>query len=577
MICFYKKKNMRKHIVLSLLLLAAGFASIVLIGLSIPGCSGAKGVKESKVKNVIMMVYDGQSTGAITCARWYKGQALAMDEMAAGLCSTYMGDSIITDSAPAATAFATGHKSNNGHISVLPVTPVITPGARVPAEEQKGMPVATLLEGARQIGKATGIIATAFIQHATPACFSAHISNRSNYEVIAEQQVHMGINVVLGGGDKFLRTTVDGGFREDGEDLIKVVKENHYEYITTRDQLLNSKAVKIWGMFAGVDMAYDLDRRHLHPEQPSLPEMVQKAIEVLSKNPQGFFLFVESSKTDWAAHANDPVGVIGEMLALDDAVAVALNFARTHPDTLIVLFPDHDTGGMTIGSKESNDIYEEITKEMVFTLLKRAKLTGKGVEEILAKSADRSTKRIREVVFKYYGIGDLTDEEVRVIANCTGNCSLSGILGPMISKRTYIGWSTAGHTGNDVPFHSYGPERPTGHFDNTDIAKICAQRMGFNLEDISAELFIDAQEAFTGFGAAVRIDKTDVKNPVLAAQKGAVTVRIPFHKNILYIDSIRYQMPGIAVFNPNNNKLYIPKASVELVKERFIGGMDESL
>lgn len=566
-----KRKPQRKGVLYSVILVTT-LIFIVLTSLMSPVCRGVEGAgsaHEAAVKNVIIIVYDGQGTGGITCARWYQGKPLALDEMAAGLCSTYMGDSIITGSAAAATAFATGHKTNTGHISVLSTTPVIIDGVSAPPEEKKGLPVATLLEGAKLMGKSTGIIATSFIQHATPACFSSHTSNRSNYEIIAEQQVYIGIDVVLGGGSKLLKPESDGGFREDGENLVEVLKKNHYDYVTTRDQLLKTNASKIWGMFAELSLAYEFDRRELHPEQPSLAEMTQKAIDVLSKNPAGFFLFVEASKVDWASHANDPVGVISDMLALDQSAAVALDFAHRRGDTLVLVFPDHDTGGMTIGSSDTNSIYKKVTKEMVFAPLQKARLTGEGVQKVLAESSDKSEKRIREIVSEYYGITDLSEAEVKDILNCTGRCQLNTILGPMISKRAYIGWSTKGHVGNDVPFHSYGPNRPTGHFDNTDIAKICAQRLGFNLEDISAKLFIDSQKAFTNFGAHVRIDETDVKNLVLVAKKGSVTVHIPFHKNILKINSTEHRMPGLAIFVPETGQLFIPKSSIELVKKEF--------
>lgn len=567
-----KKENPQRKRVLSLVILVKTLIFILPVSLMVPGCHGGGGAGNAHgaaVKNVIMLVYDGQGTGAITCTRWYQGEALAMDEMAVGLCSTYMGDSIITGSAAAATAFATGHKTNKGHISVLPTTPVIIEGVPAPLKEMRGIPVASLLEGAKLMGKSTGIIATAFIQHATPACFSSHTSKRSNYEIIAEQQVYMEIDVVLGGGSKLLKPESEGGFREDGENLVKVLKKNHYDYVTTRDQLLKTNASKIWGMFAGVALAYEFDRRELHPEQPSLAEMTKKAIDVLSKNPAGFFLFVEASKVDWASHANDPVGVISDMLALDQSAAVALDFAGKHGDTLVLVFPDHDTGGMTIGNSGTNEIYKEVTKEMVFAPLQKARLTGEGVQEVLAESGDKSEKKIREIVSEYYGITDLSEAEVKDILNCTGRCQLNTILGPIISKRAYIGWTSTGHTGNDVPFHSYGPNRPTGHFDNTDIAKICAQRLGFNLEDVSAKLFIDSQKAFTSLGAHVHIDETDVKNPVLVAKKGSVTVHIPFHKNKLKINATEYRMPGIAVFVPKTGQIFIPKSSIELVKKAF--------
>jgi alkaline phosphatase len=559
------RRKRKQKIVLSTLLTGLVLFTLLVSQLT----TGCGGVKNSSVKNVIMIVYDGQSTGAITCARWYRGKPLALDEMAAGLCSTHMGDSVIAGSGAAATAFATGHKTTSRHISVLPTTPVVIDGISPPAAGKKGMPVASLLEGAKLVGKSTGIIATSFIQHATPACFSSHTSNRSNYELIAEHQVYMGIDVVLGGGERLLKPESEGGFRQDGENLVKVLKKNQYDYITTRDQLLKTNAAKIWGMFAGLALAYDLDRKTLHPEQPSLAEMTRKAIEVLAKNPKGFFLFVEASKVDWASHANDPIGVISDMLALDEAAAVSLDFAKKNRDTLVLVFPDHDNGGLTIGSTMSDDNYDEITKDMVFAPLLKARLTGEGVQAILAKSDDRSEEKIRRIVAEYYGIADLSEEEVNAITQCTGRCQLNTILGPMISKRAYIGWSTKGHVGNDVPFHSYGPNRPTGHFDNTDIAKICAQRLGFNLEEISAKLFIDSQKAFTSFGAHVHIDETDVKNPVLVAKKGSGTVHIPFHKNILKINSTEHRMPGLAIFVPETGQLFIPKSSTELVKKEF--------
>ena len=104
-------------------------------------------------------------------------------------------------------------------------------------------------------------------------------------------------------------------------------------------------------MFAEDDLAYDFDRPHLAPTQPSLAEMTQKAIEILSRNPKGFFLFVEASKVDWASHGNDPIGVISDLLAFDGAVASALDFAKARPQTLVLAFSDHGNGGMSLGRK----------------------------------------------------------------------------------------------------------------------------------------------------------------------------------------------------------------------------------
>ncbi|MBF0211621.1 MAG: alkaline phosphatase, partial [Desulfamplus sp.] len=129
-------------------------------------------------KNVIVIMTDGTSSAHTTLTRWYKG-SMALDEMNVGSVRTYGSNSIITDSAPAATAFATGHKSEDKFVGVLPSKSNI-PGAEEIAEELKYKPVATVLEGARLTGRATGLVATSNIQHASPAAYSSHWHARSN-------------------------------------------------------------------------------------------------------------------------------------------------------------------------------------------------------------------------------------------------------------------------------------------------------------------------------------------------------------------------------------------------------------
>ena len=150
---------------------------------------------------------------------------------------------------------------------------------------------------------------------------------KTYYNEIAEQMVYQNLDVVFGGGKKYLLPESEDGTRVDGENLVDVLKEKGYDFIETRDELIAQKKSKVWGMFASNDMSYEMDRETLHPEQPSLAEMTAKAIELLSQNKKGFFLFVEGSKIDWASHANDPIGVISDMLAYDDAVRVTLEFA----------------------------------------------------------------------------------------------------------------------------------------------------------------------------------------------------------------------------------------------------------
>ncbi|MCL5935751.1 MAG: alkaline phosphatase, partial [Firmicutes bacterium] len=291
------------------------------------------------VKNVIMLIPDGMSVGGPTLARWYKqtalGQAdsLAMDEIASGLVRTHWAKGPVTDSAPAGTAFATGHKTDDGQIGVLT------------AEEGK-KPVATVLEAAKLQGKATGIIATSEIMHATPAAFTSHDPSRGNYNALMKQQVYNDIDVVMGGGGEFFGPT-GGGKRSDGVDLRDVIRGLGYQYITTRDEMSAVNAGKLWGMFAARDMKYEIERGGT--TEPSLAEMTDKAVQLLSQDPDGFFLMVEGSKIDWAAHANDTSKYARDIVAFDDAVKVALDFAKQDGSTAVIVASDHANGGVSVG------------------------------------------------------------------------------------------------------------------------------------------------------------------------------------------------------------------------------------
>ena len=178
---------------------------------------------EQRFKNVIVMVPDGCSSAAATAARWYKGSPLALDRMALGGMRTYDAGSLVPDSAPAATAFATGYKSSDRFVSVLPDS-VTIPGVTAISERMKYKPVASVLEGARLIGKSVGLVATSTIQDETPAAFSAHWPDRSDSGEIGEQQVYLGVDVAFGGGKRYLLPKEKGGARSDGEDLIQVLR-----------------------------------------------------------------------------------------------------------------------------------------------------------------------------------------------------------------------------------------------------------------------------------------------------------------------------------------------------------------
>lgn len=509
--------------------------------------------------NVIMLVMDGSSDNVSTLSRWYKGESLALDEILTGGARTYSAESAITDSAPAATALATGHKSNSGYVGVLPSS-VTTPGAEQIKEEDAFKPVANVLEGAKQSGRATGIVSTSEIQHATPAGFSSHVTSRSNYDDIAEQQVYQGIDVVLGGGLNSLKET-----RKDGENLLEVLEEQNYELVTTREELLKTNADKIWGSFAPAALAYDFDREHTKAEEPTLADMTKKAIDTLNKDKDGFFLMVEGSKIDWAAHANDAVGMISDFLAFDDAVKEALEFAKKDKNTLVIAVTDHGNSGITMGNIATTGTYDTTPVSAYIDPLKEATMTVEGALSVL-----KEDKSNLEEVAALYGLKNLTDKERTALETSE---KLAATMTKLLAERANIGYTTGGHTGDDVFLYAYGPNKPTGLVENTDLANIMAETMGFKLDQLTSSLYIDAKPALEKKGFKVTIDQSDSNNPVLVAQKGNTTYEMPENKNTILskttgkdgkTEAKQHTVPYVTVYN--DSSFYISEEALKYMK-----------
>jgi len=522
----------------------------------------------AEAKNVIVLMTDGTGSTHTTIARWYKGGPLALDEMFLSGYRTYGADSIITDSAPAATAHATGFKTSDKFIGVLPKE-VTIPGLTPIAEDLKYKPVATVLEGAKIKGKSVGLVATSNIQHASPAAYSAHWPDRGNYNEIAQQQVYLDIDVAFGGGKQYLLPTSMGGKRTDGENLLDVLTSRGYEVVENRTDMLNFNGQKVWGLFAQDAMAYEFDRRELYPDQPSLAEMTAKAIEILSQNNEGFFLFVEASKVDWASHANDPIGVISDVLAFDEAVRVALEFAKKNGETLVLAYSDHGNGGMSLGSKKTDNTYSKLGVGPLVDPLKRAKLTGEGVEAVL-RSDFSNENAIRLAMEQYYGISDLTLEEMDAIKGAKKG-SLNYVIGPMISNRSTIGWTTNGHTGEDLFFYYYGYPKPMRIMENTDIAHLCAKFLGFDLYKMNKRLFVKAEEAFEPLGATVAVDKTsDPANPALVIEKGKRKARLPLSTDLFMCgDRWVHPMEGLTILagpGTSYERVFVPHQAVNFFR-----------
>lgn len=523
------------------------------------------------VRNVIFMMSDGTPNEAWALTRWVKGTRLASDDILTGAVQTYGADSIITDSAPGGTAFATGHKGTDKGIAVSPWRVTINGVSPNPAQAYAPLP--TVLEGARLTGRATGLVATANIQHASPAAFSAHTHDRSRYADIGEQQVYQSIDVVLAGGEQHLLPMADGrGVRQDNEDLVKVLRDKGYDYVRTRAQMQAATGAKLFGMFAADDMVYDLDRAQFAPDQPSLAEMTRKAIELLSRSEKGqrhgFFLFVEGSKVDWAAHANDPSGVLSDLRAYDEAVKVALDFARADGQTLVISTSDHGNGGLTIGRREAAK-YATTDDDSLVTPLRRAQLTGEGLARLLAQ--DKSEAHIRDVLARHWGIEDLSAQEIQGIQNAPPQSWLQYVLGPMLSSRAGVGWTTNGHTGGDPFLYSFGPGRVSGLWENTGLAHHMASVMGVDLKALQERLFVEAEPALSALGLQVELDRTQAANPVLRVRNGqGDEARLPIHKNELLLADRTHGLEGVVVLAEQTGKVYVPREAIELIRTSLL-------
>ena len=257
-----------------------------------------------------------------------------MNFEAAGSAVTFDSNSFAPDSASTATSIATGYKTYSGSINV---------------DETGTIEYETIAEKLHaQKGYAVGVISSVNLNHATPAAFYAHQASRSSYYEIGLELIESGFEYFAGGG--LLSPT---GAEEDQDSLYDLAEEAGYNVVMTQDEAqqvtaADDKTIIIDEHLADGDaMAYELDRTD---DMWALADYVEKGIEVLSDDEDGFFLMCEGGKIDWACHANDAASTIHDTQALADAVQVAIDFAAQHPEeTLILVTGDHETGGLTIG------------------------------------------------------------------------------------------------------------------------------------------------------------------------------------------------------------------------------------
>jgi alkaline phosphatase len=343
-----------------------------------------------KARNVIFMVPDGMGLSYVTAARILKngpnGEPLAMEQFPQiGYQRTHSADSTVTDSAAAGSAWACGEKFNNKEISCHTENLMNCQG-EIPE---------TILEIAEDLGKATGLVASSQISHATPAAFGSHVPVRYCGAEIARQYIEeTEVEVVLGGG--VYKTSSDYNCQQfadsfnnlqSNEAIAERAAEHGYEVVGDERALIDAVASgsrKVLGMFTEYRAGKTPELFRLNeygltdgdgnpfPEypagEPTLAGMTEAALDTLEMDQDGFFLMVEGSQIDWAGHGNALEYQMAEMLAFDEAVEVVQEWlderpARKHR-TLVVVVGDHDTGGFGVNGpygslSEQGDLVED--------------------------------------------------------------------------------------------------------------------------------------------------------------------------------------------------------------------------
>ncbi|MDC7677186.1 alkaline phosphatase [Asticcacaulis machinosus] len=407
----------------------------------------------AKAKNIILFIGDGMGINSVTAGRIMAGQARGLDGASYRLAfeslpysafsKTYSADKFVTDSANGISAITTGIKTINGAIGV---DATVTSKACAP----KAAHIPTIAEQARRMGKAAGVVTTSGLTDATPAGAYGHVSTRgwrSDTELpadaakagcidIARQLVEapeaIRMDVVLGGDLARFQTADKGGKRKD-KDLIRLWAAQKGAKVVTGKSALNAvdpkTTSKLLGLFSEGDLPSVVDHKN-QTEVPNLADMTAKAIDILSQDPDGFFLLVESAAIDKWHHQNNAYRALTDVDELDKAVQVALSKTDAK-DTLIIVTADHSHGlTQSAGSTREEPIMGLARNRGV----NEPDKNGKG-RTVLSYASGPSALEPHD--------HDLTQDEV---------------LQPDFKQPTLVPLSSAQHTGEDVPVYASGPQ-----------------------------------------------------------------------------------------------------------------------
>ena len=285
-------------------------------------------ITAQEVKNIIYLIGDGMGLSSVSMMMVENGYQTTIFDKADNIAlqKTYSADNRVTDSAASGTALATGHKTNNTYLGCTP----------------DGKAVESLFDVAKTKGKATGVVVTTYLQHATPAAFYAHTESRHNYELITEQLLHSSLDVAIGGGMGFFNKVY-------GDNVEKTIKKQGFTLIEEFSEVArHNGGSRLLALLAEWEVGSN--------SGDYLANATGEALRILEQRggDEGFVLMVEGSLIDGMGHANDAKAQQAEMESFMRAIEVAVEYASNHEDTLVVVTSDHETGGLSIVSADAN-------------------------------------------------------------------------------------------------------------------------------------------------------------------------------------------------------------------------------
>ncbi len=457
-------------------------------------------------KYVFMFIGDGQGSPQITAAQYYMGTLQNPDAAmptptqlsftgfsTLGLITTYDATSFCPDSASTATSMASGEKTLSGVVNY---------------NVDKTEPFKLITEYAKEAGKKVGVITSVSLDHATPAAYYAKVPSRSQYYDIAVQGLTNTTLDFLGGGSFLQPKGKDG----DQKDLMDVAAENGWTVVRKADEIraLTKDSGRVLAMVEDVDsaqaMQYEIDRLYKEAngeDSLSLAEMVKAGITNLT-NDNGFFLMTEGGKIDWTCHANDAITSIYDTIAFSEAVQVAINFAKEHPEeTLIIVTGDHETGGMTIG-------FAATAYDTHFNYMQNAKVSYQEFDKVIAdmRANKVAFENALKTIEEYYGLTataeqplTLTEADVNALKAAFelsmtekadrrlgdaealaygGYEPLSVTATHIFNNKAGIAYTSYSHTGLQIPVYAAGVNASLfgGQYDNTQIFFKTMEAMG---------------------------------------------------------------------------------------------------